>query len=151
MYNLPVGFMSGKILKDIGNYIGVFVESDENNLISIWRNYMRIRVTIDVRKPLKRRMKLKKAGDDWLWIDFKYERLHIFCFICGLLGHTEKQCPNLYEFPHGGLEKPYGHWLKASNRRSTLNSGDRWLRSVLPTQSEKENGNSMNQAAAMQV
>ena len=84
------------------------MESDENNLMGIWKTYMRIRVTIDVRKPLKRRMNLKKVGGDWLWIDLKYERLNIFCFICGLLGHTEKQCPKLYEFPHGGLDKPYG-------------------------------------------
>ncbi|KAH9670971.1 reverse transcriptase domain-containing protein [Citrus sinensis] len=151
VYNLPVGFMSEKILKDIGSYIGVFVASDENNLMGIWKNYMRIRVTTDVRKPLKRRMKLKKAGGDWLWIDFKYERLNIFCFICGLLGHTEKQCPKLYESPYGGLDKPYGHWLKAPTRRSTLNYGDRWLRSVPPTQSEKEDGKSTNQAVAMQV
>ena len=67
------------------------------------------------------------------------------------MGHTEKQCLKLYEFPHGGLDKPYGHWLKAPNKRSTLNSGNRWLRSVPPTQFEKENGKSMNQAVAMQV
>lgn len=82
--------MSAKILKDIGNYIGTFLESDEHNLMGVWRNYMCIQVAIDVRKTLKRRMKLKKAGGDWILVDFKYERLNTFCFICGLLGHTEK-------------------------------------------------------------
>lgn len=38
VYNPPIGFMSEKILKDIGNYIGIFVEYDENNLMGIWRN-----------------------------------------------------------------------------------------------------------------
>ena len=101
--------MSEKLLKDIGSYIGTFLGSDEHNLMGVWRNYMHIRVSIDVRKPLKRRMKLKKAGGDWLWIDFKYERLNIFCFICGLLGHTEKQCPKLYDCPSGEIVKMYGH------------------------------------------
>ncbi|KAH9726543.1 CCHC-type domain-containing protein [Citrus sinensis] len=138
IYNLPIGFMSTKILKDIGNYIGTFLESNEHNLMGVWRNYMRIRVSIDVRKPLKRRMKLKKAGGDWIWVDFKYERLNIFCFICGFLGHTEKQCPQLYECPPGEIVKAYCHWMKAPNRRNAMNSGERWLRSVPPVEADEE-------------
>ena len=130
--------MSAKILKDIGNYVGTFLESDEHNLMGVWRNYMRIRVAIDVRKPLKRRMKLKKAGGDWIWVDFKYEHLNIFCFICGLLGHTEKQCPQLYECTSGEIVKAYGHWMKAPNRRNAMNSGDRWLRSIPPEEAAEE-------------
>ena len=64
IYNLPIGFMSEKILKDIGNYIGTFMESDEHNLMRVWRNYMHIRVSIAVEKPLKQRMKLKTVGGD---------------------------------------------------------------------------------------
>ena len=56
VYNLPVGFLYEKVLQNIGNYIGEFQTSDENNLLGVWRNYMRIRVSIDVRKPLKRCM-----------------------------------------------------------------------------------------------
>lgn len=70
---------------------------------------MRIRVSIDVRKLMKRRIKLKKAGGDWVWVNFKYKHLNIFCFICRLLGHTEKQCPKLYECPPGEIVKFYGH------------------------------------------
>ncbi|KAL9441316.1 hypothetical protein AB3S75_019905 [Citrus x aurantiifolia] len=32
IYNLPLGFQSDSILQSIGNYIGSFLESDENNL-----------------------------------------------------------------------------------------------------------------------
>ena len=63
IYNLPIGFQSEKILQIIGNYVGKFVELDENNLIGIWRNYMRIRVSIDVRQPLKR----KDAAQESRW------------------------------------------------------------------------------------
>ncbi|XP_052292008.1 uncharacterized protein At4g02000-like [Citrus sinensis] len=108
IYNLPISFLSEKVLRNIGDYIGEFQASDENNLMGVWRNYMRIRVSIDVRKPLKRRMRLKKSGGEWVWIDFKYERLQVFCFICGLLGHTERQCPSLYDYPEGDIIKPYG-------------------------------------------
>ena len=125
IYNLPIGFMSEKILKDIRNYIGIFLASDENNLMGVCRNYMRIRVSMDVRKPLKRRMKLKKARSDWIWVDLKYERLNIFCFTCGLLGHTAQQCPKLYECPKGEIVPVYGHWLKAATRRTVMNSAKR--------------------------
>ena len=33
------------------------------NFGGIWKNYMRIRVSIDVRKPLKKRMKIKKIRE----------------------------------------------------------------------------------------
>ncbi|KAH9802749.1 reverse transcriptase domain-containing protein [Citrus sinensis] len=138
VYNLPLGFQSERILQSIGNYIGSFLESDENNLKGVWRNYMRLRVTLDVRKPLKRRMRLKRTGGEWFWVDFKYERLNVFCFICGLLGHTDRNCPSLYDGVDVNAPRPYGIWLKAASRRGLLNSGDRWLRTAPP---EKEEGN----------
>ena len=36
VYNLPLGFQSKRILHSIGNYIGSFLESDENNLKGVW-------------------------------------------------------------------------------------------------------------------
>ena len=86
---------------------------------------MRIQVAIDVRQPLKRMMRLKKAGGDWMWVDFKYERLNVFCFICGLLGHTEKSCPSLYECTMAIITKSYDHWMKAPTRRNLMNVDDR--------------------------
>lgn len=50
---------------------------------------MRVRVAIDVCKPLKRRMKIRKDGDEWFRINFKYDNVPTFCFICGLIGHSE--------------------------------------------------------------
>ncbi|KAH9786019.1 reverse transcriptase domain-containing protein [Citrus sinensis] len=112
---------------------------------------MRIRVSLDVRKPLKRRMKLKKIGSEWIWIDFKYERLHVFCFICGLLGHTEKQCPSLYDCHASTITKPYGQWMKAPTRRNNMNSGEKWLCSVPPEMGEGKYGNCMESADDMSI
>ncbi|KAH9786028.1 reverse transcriptase domain-containing protein [Citrus sinensis] len=151
IYNLLIGFQSEKILQSIGNYTGKFVESNENNLKGIWRNYMRIRVAIDVRQPLKRRMRLKKAGGDWMWVDFKYERLNVFCFICGLLGHTKKSCPSLYKCTTATITKPFGHWMKAPTRGNLMNAGDRWLRSTPPGEEEMKVGSCINSDEAMTV
>lgn len=57
--------MTEKILTGIGNYIGRFTASCPSNFIGVWRDYMRIRVAISLTSPLKRRMKIKMAGNEW--------------------------------------------------------------------------------------
>lgn len=59
MHDLILGTMSEKVVKDVGNYVGSFVAFDANNFVGVWREYLRLRVTNDVEKPLKRRMKIK--------------------------------------------------------------------------------------------
>lgn len=90
LHGMSAGFMSQRVVKDIGNHIGVFVESDPNNFVGVWRDYLRVRVSINIEKPLKRRMKLKRNEEQWCWANFKYEGVPTFCFICGLIGHSEK-------------------------------------------------------------
>ena len=33
-FDLPCGFMSEKVARDIGNFVGMFIESDPNNFIN---------------------------------------------------------------------------------------------------------------------
>lgn len=54
VYDVPIGFKSEFILKSIGNYVGRFMETDPRNFQGMCRNYMRIRVAIDVGRPLKK-------------------------------------------------------------------------------------------------
>lgn len=65
LHDMQTGFMTQKIAQDIGNYLGTFIESDRNNFIGVWRDYLRIRVTISLDAPLKRRMKLKRNANQW--------------------------------------------------------------------------------------
>lgn len=83
-------------------------------------------------------------------MDFKYERLHIFYYICGLLGHTERTCPTLYESAKP-VTKPYGQWMKAPNRKISMNSGDRWLRSSPPGKEDQNFGNYTKSVEAVAV
>ena len=59
---MPIGLQSKRVLRDVGNFIGVFVESDPKNLDGNWKTYMRIRVALDIRKPVERKMKKKESG-----------------------------------------------------------------------------------------
>ncbi|XP_074342383.1 uncharacterized protein LOC141679921 [Apium graveolens] len=116
IYDLPNGFISEKILQSIGQYIGVFVKTDPASTNGMWKTYVRIRVSIDVGTPLKRRMKIKRTGGDWSWVNFKYERLSTFCFVCGLLGHSERDCGIVYANPDKEIDRAYGTWLRAPNK-----------------------------------
>lgn len=128
IHDLKAGFMSEKIIKQVGNYIGTFIESCPSNFVGVWREFMRVRVRIDLSKPLKRRIKLIKSGDDWYWISFKYENIPTFCFICGILGHSEKFCSQLFVTPEQEIIKPYGAWMRAPFRRQVKQIGAQWLR-----------------------
>lgn len=99
VYDLPRGLWSENILINIGKSVGEVVKMDPANLNGGWRVYARIRIKLDLNKPLKRRMKLKREGGEWSWVNFKYERLSTFCFFCGLLGHSERDCAVVYANP----------------------------------------------------
>lgn len=80
---------------------------------------MRIRVELDVSKPLKKGRKIN-AGGISASVEFKYERLHTFCYICGKLGHSEQYCEVLFNSPWRDWDA--GIW--ASDRRNGQTEGD---------------------------
>lgn len=120
--------MSQRVVKDIGNYIGDYIEADANNFIGVWREYLRVRVSIPLDKPLKRRMKLRKLEENWSWVNFKYETVPTFCFIYGFMGHNEKFCHKIFDTPLETIEKKYGIFMKTEPRRRNHTIGSKWLR-----------------------
>lgn len=129
LHGMHSGFMSQRVATDVGNYIGKYVDGDPNNFVGVWREFLRIRVSLPLDSPIKRRMKLKKSDKDWCWVTFKYEAIPTFCFICGMIGHGERYCERIFDTPGGIIEKPYGAWLRAEPRRKTHTMGDKWLKS----------------------
>ncbi|XP_074327202.1 uncharacterized protein LOC141665116 [Apium graveolens] len=113
IYDLPRGMLSEKIIQGIGNFVKIFTKSDPANMNGSWRPYVRVRVTMDITKPLKRRMKLTREGGTWHWINFKYERLATFCFVCGILGHSDRDCEIIYANAGKEVDRAYGVWLRA--------------------------------------
>lgn len=97
---------------------------------------------LDIEQPLKRRMKIKRSVDDSFWVTFKYERLPTFCFICGILGHSDRFCPKLFEASGDDVVRPYGQFMRAPDRRTPLRKGTRWLRDGManPLQADSDIG-----------
>jgi hypothetical protein len=83
---------------------------------------------VDIRLPLKRYKKIKKPGGESRIVKFKYERLGTFCYICGLLGHSDIKCPKLFDIADiTTVTREWRPELRADTGRKQ--GGDsRWLR-----------------------
>ncbi|KAM0888385.1 hypothetical protein ACQ4PT_028381 [Festuca glaucescens] len=69
------------------------MEVDENG--KAWGSYLRVRVSIDASEPIMRCVSVfSKKKNMLLQYDVMYEKLPIFCFSCGRLGHSSLLCPN---------------------------------------------------------
>ncbi|KAL8470718.1 hypothetical protein ACS0TY_033330 [Phlomoides rotata] len=138
VYGLHVGYFSENIGRILGDFVGRFLEYDVSNSNAVWREYMRIRVEIDVLLPLKRCKKIKLGTGAAILVNFKYEKLFSFCFICGRLGHTESFCDVLFNSEDGNVKREWGTFLRAPDKRSSAMQGDRWLRKGSADFSESE-------------
>ena len=85
--------MTKAIGSKIGHSLGVLEVVDIAGEGVEWGSVMRIRVTIDIQKPLERGKSLNIAGKAH-WVSFKYKNLPVFCFNCGRIAHEENGCPS---------------------------------------------------------
>nr|GMD75064.1 uncharacterized protein LOC109174453 [Ipomoea batatas] len=69
----------------------------------------------------------EKDNGSWARIDFRYEKLPTFCFLCRILGHGDNFCPKVVQGIDLMAEKPYGAWLRTGSRNSPPTSGQRWV------------------------
>ncbi|KAF4364346.1 hypothetical protein F8388_018788 [Cannabis sativa] len=54
IHGLQTGFKSASVVERLGGFVGTFIKSDPKNFQHVWREYMRVRVSIDITVPLKR-------------------------------------------------------------------------------------------------
>ncbi|MBA0790797.1 hypothetical protein Gohar_015422 [Gossypium harknessii] len=134
IHDVPVGLFSKNFAKQLGNFVGVFLEYDASNLGKENRNYMRIRVQIDVRNPLKRKKQVMSSGTR-SYVKFKYERLSLFCFFYGRLGHNDSYCEARMMLGVDISEMGWDLTLRAPSRRA-LAMNSIWLREEEESRSE---------------
>lgn len=111
VHDIPIGFRSEKVSKDVGTFVGGFESCDPRNFDGNNRSFLRVRAQVNIYKPLKRFMKLRKVGGEWFQINFKYEKLPTFYFICGIISHGDMFCKRRYE--ENEPQRLYGLWLRA--------------------------------------
>lgn len=74
----------------IVNTLGCFEEVDLEPDKYDWDEYMRVRIMLDIMKPLLRKKKFMIEGLDLMWISFTYEQLQDFCYWYRMIGHNHK-------------------------------------------------------------
>ncbi|KAM0967231.1 hypothetical protein ACFX1X_023209 [Malus domestica] len=74
------------------------------------RDFLRVRVLVNSENPLVLRCWLKREVNRETWVEFRYERLQDFCYLCGRIDHINTECS--YARNLGGAEG-YGDWIKA--------------------------------------
>jgi hypothetical protein len=89
---------------------------------------MRLRVKVDVRQPLKKNTKVKNKEGGWCEVQFKYEKLGIFCFVCGIMGHAENKCEVRFAMEEDDGVRGWSNEIRAEPRRQGGRLVSRWLR-----------------------
>ena len=89
---------------------------------------MRLRVSMDIRPPWKRGKRIRTPKGEWFFVSFKYERLSLFYFTCGCLGHSDRFCPKLFTVLEEEVTRGWGVWLKVPVRHIIGLGFNSWLR-----------------------
>jgi len=114
MFNLPLACMGREVVQKIGSSVGFVEEIDILDDEVGWGEYVRVKVRMNLSKPLARGRMLHLPHQS-TWVAFKFERLPKFCFRCGVICHGKEGCSRQGYRPHGKEEDyPYGNWLKVS-------------------------------------
>ena len=121
IHNLPVLSMKRKVAVAMGDYIGEVLPSSTQEEEASNGKYMRVRVRVEITKPICRGRKIGLGNGTEGWVSFQYERLPNFCYWCGIPTHGEKDCEEWLRTPENLREKQqeYGVWLRAVGERSS--------------------------------
>uniref|UniRef100_A0A803PAY0 Reverse transcriptase domain-containing protein n=1 Tax=Cannabis sativa TaxID=3483 RepID=A0A803PAY0_CANSA len=93
VHSIPFGMKSYKLAKMIGDEFGDFLEADKMTLLKASGLFLRIRVLLDVSKPIPRGILIDFRNiHKEKWLNFKYENLPNICFHCGMFDHTLTKC-----------------------------------------------------------
>lgn len=125
VFDLPLGMMNEETGKVIGDKVGKALEVETDPDGSAMGSYLRVKVRLDIRKPLLRAVFLEGEGERaGEWCPIQYEFLPNFCYGCGLLGHVYREC----DVSIGdGENQQYGDWMRASplRKRNSVDSRSR--------------------------
>jgi hypothetical protein len=59
----------------------------------MWDKFFRVKIEVNVHRPIRRWVKFQDLKTkEMIRYDVKYERMHVFCYLCGIVGHSDKHC-----------------------------------------------------------
>jgi hypothetical protein len=109
---LPFGLMNDTRGKILASNIGDIVKMDVDKSGRAWGDFLRVRTSVKVQEPLLRCVSVfsqKRQVTDVYQV--MYEKLPLFCFSCGIIGHSSLVCKNPGERDAEGLLPYHGSRL----------------------------------------
>jgi hypothetical protein len=108
LHDIPEVYLKKKdIIQNLAGCIGKFVKIDTEGMGG--GNFIRVRVEIDVNKPLVCFSSSIRKGTREVYL-VKYEKVPKFCEVCGLIGHEYSECGNGFHEPEARF---FGDWMIA--------------------------------------
>jgi hypothetical protein len=93
IHGFPLANLTLKNAVAIGKGMGsLFQVEDCSGELKTFRSYLRILVKLNVHDPLKPGFLYYRDDGEQFQITFKYERLDIYCTLCGRIGHKNQSC-----------------------------------------------------------
>ncbi|XP_075489324.1 uncharacterized protein LOC142528125 [Primulina tabacum] len=140
LHNIPLAFLQKDLLMKLGRQIGQIVELDRGENGAFLGRFARIRVRINITKQLRKCLRISAMRDEEdTIILLVYERLPDFCYACGRLGHSCRECD---DEDADKVNHSFGVWMRASSHagggRSNRGSGVKHdeTKNAVPTQDE---------------
>ncbi|KAF4391129.1 hypothetical protein F8388_009551 [Cannabis sativa] len=128
IHNLPHEYFSVDNGNRLGGLIGkvIKVELVEDNPSS-WHLFLRVLVEFNLKNPLVSGCFFDLDSGVKRWLQFKYEKVGIFCYFCGALGHQRRGCSLSSLITVTSLEGTpfplYGLWLSTASKYQDVFSG----------------------------
>jgi hypothetical protein len=137
VHDMPLTCMNKGVGFRIGESLGKVEEVDVTSEGIGWGRCLRIRIFLDLTKPLERGRALLINGKS-VWISFKYEKLPQFCYSCGRIFHGKNNCRGSGGFRLNGeaVVKQWGAWMRADDFRFQKGNLSKGTSSGATTESE---------------
>ena len=127
IWGAPLDMFTSQVAKEVGSRLGAVEEVEQRRGQDELHYFMRVRVALPISKPIRRGSFIAGSDGEKHWVNFKYERLPLFCHFCGLLGHDVRNCAEHFAATAtgGSIAYQYGDFLKAMGGRARGGSFER--------------------------
>ncbi|KAF4404224.1 hypothetical protein G4B88_014680 [Cannabis sativa] len=128
IFNLPRDFFSADNGKVLGGKAGqvLYVKADEG-LPALRGKALKVLIRLNVNLPLFAGCYIGLDSGSQRWIQFKYEKMGIFCYNCGVMGHQRRGCslssPTTVASVSGVPFPMYGPWISLESTYLDVFSG----------------------------
>nr|POE53751.1 hypothetical protein CFP56_23291 [Quercus suber] len=120
IHNVPNYLLSQETGESVGKTLGKVLQVVDPEDDGAGGEFLRVQINLDISRPLPRCCMLWAGQKLVGWVGIKFERLSNFCYWCGCVTYSERDCEK-WLGSKGSLRKEeleYGEWMRAETIRT---------------------------------